>query len=254
MQFVLFRHEILTSFYSWRGTAWIISSGFVFSLIAYLLLTDKELSLLDQGEMLFTLAEVILSLGMLMSAVNASSTISSEIESGTFESLLLTPLTNKQIIFQKMLSIITMWVIQYLVSIPYLIAVSSGTNLSVSAVLYVGLYGTLLVSAITSLSIALSWKLKNSKNSIMTSLMIVLLLLTPSLFFGTSLKKTDFGAALGDINPFSNAADSLDSILVDNEQFLSQQIQHIWPVTGFLIICTVVLITSTRRLEIKNEK
>jgi ABC-2 type transport system permease protein len=254
MQFVLFRHEILTSFYSWRGTAWIISSGFVFSLIAYLLLTDKELSLLDQGEMLFTLAEVILSLGMLMSAVNASSTISSETESGTFESLLLTPLTNKQIIFQKMLSIITMWVIQYLVSIPYLIAVSSGTNLSVSAVLYVGLYGTLLVSAITSLSIALSWKLKNSKNSIMTSLMIVLLLLTPSLFFGTSLKKTDFGAALGDINPFSNAADSLDSILVDNEQFLFQQIQHIWPVTGFLIICTVVLITSTRRLEIKNEK
>jgi ABC-2 type transport system permease protein len=252
MQFVLYRHEILASFYSWRGTAWIISSGFVFSLIAYLLLTDKELSLLDQGEMLFTLAQVILSLGMLMSAVNASSAISSEIESGTFESLLLTPLTNKQIIFQKMLSIITMWAMQYLVSIPYLIAVSSGTNLSVSAVLYVGLYGTLLVGGITFLCITLSWKLKNSKNSIMTTLMLVLLLLTPSLFFGTSLRKTDFGIALGVINPFSNAVDSLDSILVDNEQFLSQQIQYIWPVTAFVLICTVVLITSTRHLEIKS--
>lgn len=252
MQMMLYRHEIFTSFYSWRGTAWIIASGLVFSLIAYMLLTDKELSLLDQGEMLFTLGEVILALGIIMSAVSASSSISSEIESGTFESLLLTPLTHKQIVFQKMLSIITLWAILYLVSIPYLVAVSSGTNLNVSAVLYVGLYGTLLVTGITSISIAISWRLKNSKNSIMTTLMIVLILLAPSLFFGTSLKKTDFGLALESINPFSNAVNSLDSILVDNEQFLSQQIQHIWPVITFVVICTVIFISSTRHLEVMN--
>jgi ABC-2 type transport system permease protein len=249
---MLYRHEISGSFYSWRGSAWIIAAALIFSLVAYLLLTDKELSLLDQGEMLFTLAEVILALAIIMSAASASSTISTEIESGTFESLLLTPVTHRQIAIQKMLSIITIWGILYLVSIPYLIAVASGTNLAVSAVLYVGLYGTILVTGISMISIAISWRLKSSKNSIMTTLMIVLILLSPSLFFGASLKKTDFGLALENINPFSHAVNSLDSVLVDNEQLLSQQISHIWPVIAFTVICALIFIFSTKHFEVRN--
>lgn len=101
-------------------SAWIIAAALIFSLVAYLLLTDKELSLLDQGEMLFTLSEVILALAIIMSAVSASSTTSTEIESGTFESLLLTLVTHRQIAVQETLSNICLWGILYLVSIPYI--------------------------------------------------------------------------------------------------------------------------------------
>jgi ABC-type transport system involved in multi-copper enzyme maturation permease subunit len=249
---MLYRHEISGSFYSWRGSAWIIAASLIFSLVAYLLLTDKELSLLDQGEMLFTLAEVIIALGIAMSAVSASSAISSEIESGTLESLLLTPITHSQIAIQKMFSIVTTWAILYLVSIPYLIVVASGTNLALSAVLYVGLYGTLLVIAISMISIVISWRLKSSKNSIMMTLMIVLILLAPSLFFGTSLKKTDFGLALENINPVSQAMNSMDNILVDNEQTYLQQISHILPVIAFTFICTLIFVVFTRKFEVKS--
>jgi ABC-2 type transport system permease protein len=249
---MLYHHEIAGSFYSWRGSAWIIAASLIFSLVAYLLLTDKELSLLDQGEMLFTLGEVIIALGIAMSAVSASSAISSEIESGTLESLLLTPISHRQIAIQKMLSIVTVWAILYLVSIPYLIVVASGTNLALSAVLYVGLYGTLLVAAVSMISIVISWRLKSSKNSIMTMLMIVLILLAPSLFFGTSLKKTDFGLALENINPVSHAMNSLDSVLVDNEQTFLQQISHIWPVIVFTFVCTFIFIVFTQKFEVKS--
>ena len=249
---MLYRHEISGSFYSWRGSAWIIAASLIFSLVAYLLLTDKELSLLDQGEMLFTLGEVIITLGIAMSAVSASSAISSEIESGTLESLLLTPITHRQIAIQKMFSIVTLWTILYLVSIPYLIVVASGTNLALSAVLYVGLYGTLLVTAISMISIVISWRLKSSKNSIMTTLMIVLILLAPSLFFGTSLKKTDFGLALENINSISHVMNSMDSVLVDNEQTFLQQISHIWPVIAFALICALIFIVFTRKFEVKS--
>jgi ABC-2 type transport system permease protein len=248
---MLYRHEISGSFYSWHGSAWIIAASLIFSLVAYLLLTDKELSLLDQGEMLFTLGEVIITLGIAMSAVSASSAISSEIESGTLESLLLTPITHRQIAIQKMFSIVTIWAILYLVSIPYLIVVASGTNLALSAVLYVGLYGTLLVTAISMISIVISWRLKSSKNSIMTTLMIVLILLAPSLFFGTSLKKTDFGLALENII-YSHVMNSMDSVLVDNEQTFLQQISHIWPVIAFALICALIFIVFTRKFEVKS--
>ncbi|HEY7079726.1 MAG TPA: ABC transporter permease subunit [Nitrososphaeraceae archaeon] len=248
----LYRHELSGSFYSWRGAAWLVGASLIFSLVAYLLLTDKELSLLDQGEMLFTLAEVIVALGIIMSAANASSTISSEMESGTFESLLLVPISHKQIALQKLFSIITIWIFLYMVSIPYLIVVASGTTLAWAAILYTGVYGTLLVTGISLISIGISAKLKSSKNSIMTILMIVLILLAPSIFFAPSLKKTNFGTVLEGINPMSHTVNSLDSILVDNEQSMLQQIEHIWPVVVFALICFVFFVVFTRRFEIKG--
>ncbi len=248
----LYRHDIAGTFYSWKGGIWIVTAALIFSLVAYLLLTDKELSLLDQGEMLFTLTEVIISLGIIISVITASSSVSTEIESGTFESLLLTPVTPWKISLQKLLSIITIWIILYVVSIPYIFAVAGGTNLGISAILYVGLYGTLLIIGFSALSIAISGRLRSSKNSIMTMIMIVLILLSPSLFFASSLKKTDFGLTLENINPVSHTMNSLDSLLVDNEQLLSQQLSHIWPVIIFTIICIVFFTFYTRKFEIKG--
>jgi len=248
----LYHHDIVGSFYSWRGGVWIVATSLIFSLVTYLLLTDKELSLLDQREMLFTLAEVISSLGIVMSVANASSAISNEIESGTFESLLLTPITSRQIALQKLLSVITIWAILYAVSIPYLVVVGNGTNLAVSAIFYVGLYGTLLTSAVSLISIAISGRLKSSKNSIMAMIMIVLILLAPSLFFASSLKKTDFDLALENINPVSHAMNSLDSVLVDNEQSLLQQVNHIWPVIAFTVLCGAFFMILTKKFEMKG--
>jgi ABC-2 type transport system permease protein len=248
----LYRHEIVGGFYSWRGGIWIIAASLILSLVTYLLLTDKELSLLGQGEMLWTTAEVILALGFIMSAVTASSAISGEIESGTFESLLLTPLTFRQISLQKLFSTITVWMILYLISIPYLIVISNGTNLGLSSILYVGLYGTLLTIGFSLISIAISSKLKSSKNSIMSMIMIILILLAPSLFFASSLKKTDFGISIENINPVSHAINSIDSVVVDNEQLALQQINHIWPVILFTAFCGFIFTIITRHFEIRG--
>ena len=189
----IYKHEIYGNFYSWRGGLWIIVASLIFSLVAYLLLTDKELSLLDQGEMLYTLGQIIIALGIVMAAITASSSISGEIESGTFENILLVPIKFRTIAIEKVFSVITMWGILYLVSIPYLIVLSNGTYFVIPSVFYVGIFGTILVTGISLLSISLSIFLTSSKNNIMTAIMIVLILLAPSLFFGSSLKKTDFG-------------------------------------------------------------
>ena len=228
-----------------------LAASTIFSALAYLLLTDKELSLLDQGESLFLLGEVILSLGLVLSAASASSAISGEMEAGTLECLLLTPINHWQVAVDKLLTIVSLWLILYVVSIPYLIVLASGTNLALSAVLYVGVYGTLLVSAVSSLAIAISAR-SNSKSSMLATLMVVLLLLAPSLFFATSLKNTDFGLALESINPVSHAVNSLDSVLVDNEQALTQQVIHFVPVVIFLLLCVLIFLWYTRRLEVRS--
>lgn len=248
----LFRRELYGNCYSWRGGLWLLSASSVFSAVAYLLLTDKELSLLDQGEGLFLLGQVILSLGLVLSAASASSAISGEVESSTFECLLLTPIASTTIALQKLLSVVALWGMLYAVSVPYLIVLASGTNLGFSAVFYVGLYGTLSVISVSSISIALSARLNSSKSSILGSLMIVLMLLAPSLFFATSLKKTDFGLALENINPVSHAINSLDSVLVDNEQSLLQQAPHLMVAVVFVVLSVLLFLWYTRRLEVRS--
>ena len=150
----IYKHEIYGNFYSWRGGLWIIVASLIFSLVAYLLLTDKELSLLDRGEMLYTLGQIIIALGIVMAAITASSSISGEIESGTFENILLVPIKFRTIAIEKVFSVITMWGILYLVSIPYLIVLSNGTNFVIPSVFYVGIFGTILVTGISLLSIS----------------------------------------------------------------------------------------------------
>jgi ABC-2 type transport system permease protein len=247
----VFRREFMGNFYSWRGGLWLIIASLIFSTVAYLLLTDKELSLLDQGESLYLLGEIIVALGIIMSAASASSLISGEMESGTFESLLLTPITHRRLAVEKLLSVVSIWILMFIVSIPYLIVVASGTGLAWSAIAYVGLYGSLLVVAVSSISISISGRL-NSKSSIMTALMIALVLLAPSLFFAVSLKKTDFGVALENFNPASHAINSLDSVLVDNETLLLQQTAHLLPVIAFSLICVLLLVIYSRHFEVKG--
>jgi ABC-2 type transport system permease protein len=248
----VFRHEITETFYTWRGGAWIVVASLIFSLMAYLLLTDKELSLLDQGEMLLMLGKIIVTLGVIISSAIASSSITAEIESGTFESMLLTPITHRQIALQKLMSVITIWVVLYVVSIPYLVVLASGTNLCSSAIFYVGFYGTVSVAAVSSLSIAVSTRLDTSKNSMMASLMIVSILLVPPLFFSTLLMKTEFGLILDNVDPLSHVINSLDSVLVDNEQSLSQQAAHIWPNLLFMLGCLFLLFWYSKRFEVKG--
>jgi ABC-type multidrug transport system permease subunit len=81
--------------------------------------------------------------------------------------------------------------------------------------------------------------------------MIMLILLAPSIFFATSLKKTGFGIAIENINPVSHTMNSLDSVLVDNQQTLSEQGMHIMPVIVFAAVCLVILLYFSRRFEVK---
>jgi ABC-2 type transport system permease protein len=84
--------ESKESLYAVRGSVWAVLSAIVLSLMSYLLLTDKELSLLDQSEMLYIVASLAVGLGLLVSGILARDSVAGERERTTLESLLLTPI------------------------------------------------------------------------------------------------------------------------------------------------------------------
>jgi ABC-type transport system involved in multi-copper enzyme maturation permease subunit len=248
--------EVREQLYTWKGTLWLVISSLVFSLISYLLLTDRELSLLDQTEMMWMLAKVIIGIGLLIVSIDASSIISNEFEKETAESLFLSPIQMKDFVLGKLLASLTLWLLIFIVSIPYIIVTSAGTKLFFPFLAYLFLLGTLGVLGFIMLIFAISLLFRSSKNTLTTSLVILLALAVPSLF-PTTLKNNSFALALGKVNPVDNIFFSLDNVLVDYQTSLFHNWQLIIPLVLFCLLTLIFLVYAARGFKqagvVKNE-
>jgi ABC-type transport system involved in multi-copper enzyme maturation permease subunit len=248
--------EIKEQLYTWKGTLWLVISSLLFSLISYLLLTDKELSLLDQTEMMWMLSKVIIGIGLLIISIDASSIINNEFEKETAESLFLSPIKIKDFVFGKLLASLTLWLFIFIVSIPYILVTSAGTHLVFAFVSYVFLLGTLGILGFIMFIFAVSLLFRSSKNTLTTSLIILLALAIPPLFPNT-LKTNPLAGTLSKANPTDNIFSALDNVLVDYQTSLFHNWQFIISLLIFCLITLTFLLYAAKRFKlagvIKNE-
>src|SRR6266853_3231085 len=100
----IWRKEIQGELYTWKSTLWLLIASLIFSFTSYLLLTDRELSLLDQTEMLWLLSKIIIGVALLVVSIDASSIIASEFEKETAETLFLAPVRLRDFLLGKFLA------------------------------------------------------------------------------------------------------------------------------------------------------
>jgi ABC-2 type transport system permease protein len=233
--------ELKAGLYTWKSALWLVVTAILFSFISYLLLTNKELSLLDQTEMLWLFSKIIISTGFLIVAIDACSIITSEFEGETAESLFLSPLKLKDFILGKLLASLTLWWLIFIVAVPYILVMSSGTSLSFTFMGYVFLLGTMGILGFVFFVFAVSLIYRSVKNTLTTSLIVLLVLTIPALFSST-LKNNSLATFLSKINPVENIFNSLDNVLVDFQLKISQNLQFIIPVMIFVLITLGFLI------------
>jgi ABC-type transport system involved in multi-copper enzyme maturation permease subunit len=251
----MFRHiwkkEIQGELYTWKSMLWLLIASLLFSVTSYLLLTNKELSLLDQTELLWLLGKIIIGVALLIVTVDASSIITGEFEKETAESLFVSPLRLKDFVIGKLLASLTLWAAIFIVSIPYILVTSAGSNLAVAFLAYVALLGTLGILGLVFLIFAVSLLFRSSKNTLTTSLILLLGLSIPAVF--TSTLKTDVvSQAISKVNPIDTIFSSLDNVLVDYQLSLAQNWQYILPLVIFCALTFGILIFSMRHFEKKG--
>jgi ABC-type transport system involved in multi-copper enzyme maturation permease subunit len=251
----MFRHiwkkEIQGELYTWKSMLWLLIASLLFSVTSYLLLTNKELSLLDQTELLWLLGKVIVGVGLLIVAVDASSIITGEFEKETAESLFVSPLRLKDFILGKLLASLTLWAAIFVISIPYILVTSAGSHLALAFLSYVALLGTLGILGFVFLIFAVSLLFRSSKNTLTTSLILLLGLSIPAVF--TSTLKTDVvSQIISKVNPIDTIFSSLDNVLVDYQLSLVQNWQYILPLVIFCVLTFGLLIFSMRHFEKKG--
>lgn len=232
---------------STRGLAWLLALAVIMSVLGLLLVSNTELSLLDNAQVVYMFMGTVAALGALLAVVLGSDAIAGERERGSLLPLLLAPVTPYQIVFGKMGGQLAGWFVMYLISLPYVWAVgSSGQNLA-QAVGYLGLFGTPVVLGFGFLGVALSAKLRSVRSALLTSL-IILVLLTSPLLLGPSLRQSTIGTWFDAVNPFSAAVNTFDSVVIDSQP-LAMQTTRLAVTLVWLVATAAYAVRSVRRME-----
>jgi ABC-type transport system involved in multi-copper enzyme maturation permease subunit len=252
----IWKKELQGELYTWKSMLWLVITSLLFSFTSYLLLTDRELSLLDQTELMLLLSQIIVVVALLIITIDASSIITAEFENKTAETLFLAPLSVKDVILGKFLASLTLWCLLFAVSLPYIIVASSGSHLTMAFIGYISLLGTLGIIGVVAFIFAISLLLRSTKNTLTTSLITLLALATPALF-STTLKNNALSQLFSQIDPIDNIFSSLDNVLVDYQTSLLQNWKFILPLLMFCTLMLVFLAFAARKFDeqgvIKND-
>lgn len=233
---------------SGRGLTWLLALSVIMSVLSLLLVSNTELSLLDNAQVVYMVMGTVTALGALLAVVLGSDAVAGERERGSLMPLLLAPVTPSQIVFGKMGGQVAGWVVMYLLSLPYVWAVgSSGQNLT-QAVAYLALFGTPVVLGFGFLGIGLSARLRNVRSALLTSLITLMLLASP-LLLGPSLRQSMIGKLFDAVNPFSAAVNTFDSVVIDSQP-ITMQITRLAITLVWLVLTAMFAIRSVRKMEI----
>lgn len=88
--------------------------------------------------------------------VLGASSMVAEREENTLESLLLTPISKKNLAFAKYMGVLFIGALLYVSAIPYLVAIGVGSGLTLRALFMTFFGGMLLLIAFAAISIVLS--------------------------------------------------------------------------------------------------
>jgi ABC-type transport system involved in multi-copper enzyme maturation permease subunit len=223
---------------SQRGLMGLLIFSGLLSAFSLLLVSNTELSLLDNAQVVYMMAGTVLAVGALLAAILGSDAYAGEKERGTLVPLLCSPVSTNALLAGKTLGMLSAWFIMFVAAMPYLWAVgASGQNLG-AALFYLALFGTPVVLGFGFLAIALSARTGSVLASLMSTITLLVLAASP-LLIGPGLRGTTIGRVLDAVNPFAGALNTFDSVIIDSEPF-SAQIARLLLVAVWLISCVMV--------------
>jgi len=240
--------EFTEDFFSSRGAAVYLVGCGILSVFSLLLVSNTELSLLDNAQAVYMMGAIIIGLALLIAVILGSDGFAGERDRETLEIMLITPVRPVDIAMAKLAGIFFSWLIVFALSIPYLWAVgSTGQNLW-PAFIYLFIAGSFLVLIFGGFMLGLSARMKTFKGALSIGLTLFLLSAGP-IIIGPSLRQSTIGRFIDRLNPFGGALNMIDSVVVDSQNIFFQL-----PHLAVLILYTVAmfwfLYAMTRRVEL----
>lgn len=244
---VLVKKEAGEVLLSGRGLTWLLALASILSVFGLLLVSNTELSLLDNAQVVYDMVGLVIALGALLALILGADSVAGERERGTLVPLLLTPLSRGRILAGKLGGHLVAWGVMYLLALPYLWAVGSTGQNMIDAMVALALLGTPVVLAFGFFGMGLGAALGSLRSSLLTGLVALILSASP-LLLGPSLRQSTIGRAFDAVNPFSGALNACDAIIIDS-QSLAQQAGHWATILAWMVVALWFAVRSFKRVS-----
>ena len=236
-----------------RGSMWAVLVAIALALTSSdLLLADKEISILDQSETLNVITSLAVGLGLLVAGLFGANSMVAERGRATLEGTLLIPSKRGALLLSKILNIMAVWLLIFVISVPYILVVGSGTGISWMALTYTFVLGTLCVVGFATLTVGLTALSRSGSGGTLVFLAILATVTIPTLL-STPLRKSWFGDTYNVLSPFAQARLSLESVIVDKESLLVQ-LPHLGTLAAFAVIAGAFATFATRGGSLEGDE
>ena len=232
----------------WRGgkiPALFVPYSIVLSFMSYLLATNKELSLTPPKEMVFFILQITLAVSLLISLIIGANAISGERENGTFEGLLVTPVSRRQIILGKFLAALSPWPFLLAISTVYIALLAPTAQTFWLALLLAGVLGSLLVIISAGFGLLVSIYSNSNRTSLSVSL-VVLLLSVVETQLPSGGQTGNIGYLFKRINPIESTFQVTEKVLVNNRTITEMNnpigSQGFWLLSPLLVALLVLVL------------
>jgi ABC-type transport system involved in cytochrome c biogenesis permease component len=184
--------------------------------MVYVFSSNSELSLIPPKESVYEMLKNAMSITLFIGLIIGADALSGERDRATLESLLLTPVSRRQIVVGKFLAGISQWPAAFLIALPFMNVLSQGDEILLPAIFWGAVTGTLLVVAYTGLGMLVSFWSASNKTSYFIGLGIYILFLVPAQLPGRAQTGIT-GQFLQWVNPLAAVNHFLSKHLVNYE-------------------------------------
>jgi len=212
---LMFSREMADLWMGGKALNLVLVFSILLGLVAFVLATNSELSLIPPKEMVFEMVRLSLAASGFICLIIGADSLSGERERATLEGLLLTPASRRQLVIGKFLAAVSPWPAALAISLPYWVLLAQGDEAFAQAALWGSLLGTLVIPALAAIGMLVSYWSNTNRTSMFVSLGIYLVILVPTQLPG-SAQAGSIGQLLKKVSPMEATYHFLEKIIVNN--------------------------------------
>jgi ABC-2 type transport system permease protein len=242
---VVLGQELRELWVAGRGLVLCFAFSVLVSALAYLAATNQALNFLEQRESVNLVVQVGMIVGALLTLLAAADAISGERERGTLESLLVAPVSRRQLAGAKLLAALSLWLAAYAILVPYAWFLARDLGIVGTALVASFVVGTLVACFLASFGLLVSLFASSNRVSLSVSLFALLALFAPTQL-PSGAKQGWFADLLLHVNPATSGERFVNRVIISGSGWGQELGWLVSPLVGAALFGAAALVLASR--------
>src|SRR3954470_3411529 len=242
---VVLDRELRDLWVAGRGLVLCFAFSVLVSVLAYLAATNRALNFLEQRESVNLVVQAGVVVGALLALLTAAHAISGERDRGTLESLLVSPISRRELVGAKLLAALSLWLAAYAILVPYAWFLARDLGIVGAALAASFVAGTLVAVFLASLGMLVSLAASSNRISLAVSLFALLALFAPTQL-PSGARQGWFADLLLHVNPVTSGERFVNRVIIAGSGWGQELGWLVSPLAAAVLFAAAALVLASR--------